>query len=159
MIKQIIITFIVFWLFQFWFALPKNKTWWEQRISVYYKDYKKEKIKTKWEKRWEERHGYNYLVPKQIAQNLSEEKDTLLLPPKKYFIEAEPNLEPFLQWLDPRWFYYMAEKKIHLANLTDEWHENSTHTVLYSKNTGFSLQRLDKQNVKDSLLDLFKKNL
>lgn len=156
-LKQILITFCLFWVFQLWFALPKVNSWWEQRIAAYYKDYKKEKTKTKWEKRWNERHSYNYSVPKDFAALLSEEKDVLLLPPKKYYTKIEPKLDPFLQWLDPRWFYYMADKKIKLAMLQQNNVSSATHTILFSNQNGFYLQPLNNPNIKDSIITVFKK--
>ncbi|MFQ3576374.1 MAG: hypothetical protein SNJ77_08065 [Cytophagales bacterium] len=157
MLKQLIITFFLFWLFQAWFAFPQNKLWWNQRIAAYYKDYKKEKSKTKWENRWKERHSYNYSVPKDLSKFLSEQKDTLLLPPKKYFTKIEPQLDPLLQWLDIRWFYYMADKKIPLTFLGDQKLQNATQTILFDKQNGFYLFSLKNQTQKDSLISVFQK--
>lgn len=156
MLKQFLITFCLFWLFQAWFILPMNNMWWEQKIAVYYQDFKKEKSKNKWTNRWKERHGYNYSVPKDLAPFLSEEKDTLLLPPKKYFTKIEPQLDPYLQWLDHRWFYYMADKKIRLATIDSESLNNATHTILFDNKSGFFLQPLKEKTLKDSLITLFK---
>jgi hypothetical protein len=159
MFKQVIIAAGLFLLIQVWIQLPMNNEWWKERIGSYYKEYKTQKRKMNLDFRWEERHGYNYLVPKQMASFLDEEKDVLLLPPKAYFTNINPQVGPVLQWLDARWFYYMAEKKVKLAYMTDSSYQSASHAVLFNNQSGFYLQPLDNPAIKDTLFATFKKSL
>ena len=98
------------------FLLPKNHSWFDNRIVGYWNDFNFQRHETETEVRKIQRWGNSYIFSKQIAEYISKhggaDNALVLLPPTAYF--KERNVEYRVP--EPAIFYYYTGVKTTWVN-------------------------------------------
>ena len=149
--KSFILTIATFVIALILLSLPHYNAWFKGQIKGYYTEYKKQKKNLDIHTRWEQRHGYDFIIPEYLIKQLDTTKNIFLLPPTEYLKKNNVGYN----WTDSRWLYYMTETKIPKRTLLDSNFREATHTLIASEQ-GLSLVALSDSNTWKQTLELFK---
>ena len=87
--KKLILTAFGLFAIVLFFLLPRNHTWFNNRIIGYWNDFKAQRLRLDLEERRMKRWGNSYILAKQIADYIShhgnKNNSVVLLPPSAYF--------------------------------------------------------------------------
>ena len=93
--KTIVLTIISLFLLLFFFLLPKNHEWFNERIISYWNDFRIQKNRLDIEQRKIKRWGNSYILSKQIAELVARNRNLrnaiLLIPPSAYLKDKKIN--------------------------------------------------------------------
>lgn len=149
--KSFILTIATFVIILILFSLPIYNAWFKGQIKGYYTEYKKQKKNLDIHTRWEQRHGYDFIIPEYLVKQLDTTKNIFLLPPTEYLKKNNIGYN----WTDARWLYYMTEVKIPKRTLSDYNFRQATHTLIASEQ-GLNLVALSDSSIWKQTLELFK---
>jgi hypothetical protein len=115
-----------------YFSFPCNKQWLKDTIVTYYQQLPHQMKTFDIEKRIEERHGYNYLIPKAINDK-TPQSAVILLPPKSYVMTRFSD--KFYRWHNAIWDYYFFGSRSYINFLPEQVQDFSkvTHAILCEK--------------------------
>ncbi|MGZ3846086.1 MAG: hypothetical protein ACXVBH_08515 [Flavisolibacter sp.] len=146
--KQAILTIVGLVVLVMFFLLPKNQSWFNNRIVGYWNDFNFQRHNLEPEVRKIERWGNSYVFSKQIAEHLSRQGSRnalVLLPPTAYFKERDVDYHV----PEPAVFYYYTGVKTTWINskqsATANWMVSADHGQLKI------IPVKDKQMMNDSL--------
>ncbi len=147
--KQAILTLVGLVLLVLFFLLPKNQSWFINRIVGYWKDFNFQRHNLDPEVRKIERWGNSYVFSKQIAEHLpkhgTDDSILVLIPPTAYFKERDVDYHV----PEPAVFYYYTGVKTTWINST----QSATANWMVAADHG-QLKIIpvkDKQMLNDSL--------
>ncbi len=112
------------------FQLPVYNWWWNDRLMRYYREFPGQWQMEQPEKILFARHGYAYLIPRQIDQNLP--RDAVVLLPSRQYVRKNFSTKMF-QWYHGAWNYYFfgpERKYYHYDPRLNLPLEKITHVVL-----------------------------
>ena len=149
--KSFILTIITLVIALILFSLPLYNAWFKGQIKGYYAEYKKQKKNLDIHTRWEQRHGYDFIIPEYLVKQLDTTKNIFLIPPTEYLKKKNIGYN----WADTRWLYYMTETKIPKRALSDSNFRQATHTLIASEQ-GLNLIALSNDSIWNQTLERFK---
>jgi hypothetical protein len=149
--KSFILTIITLVFTFILFSLPLYNAWFKGQIKGYYTEYKKQKKNLDIHTRWEQRHGYDLIIPEYLVKQLDTTQNIFLLPPTEYLKKNNVGYN----WNDARWLYYMTEVKIPKRYLSDSNFRQATHTLIASEQ-GLNLVALSDSSIWKQTLERFK---
>ncbi len=152
--KQILLSLALIIIIKLIFSLPILEIWWKNRLGSYYLEYKSRKKNIKAEEKWVNRHGMEYEIPKFIQKNINPQKDIFLFPPAQYLKDVLGEQAP-TQWLDKRWFCYMAESKILTITIEDSMFLKANKTFMYNTISGFFIQEMTDSSSRAKVIEAF----
>jgi len=153
-LKQMFPILFSFVIFFFYFSIPYNKWWFEERILRYYKEVPHQiEILDDIDKRLLERHGYNYYIPKAIKEQTPDSANILI--PTSAYVKKNYSSNYF-RWQSLTWSYYFIGDNnfiIYRPNIKQDL-SNITHAIV-CKNKNIQIVRINSENKLDTVLKVY----
>ena len=152
--KTIVLTIISLFLLLFFFLLPKNHEWFNERIISYWNDFRIQKNRLDIEQRKIKRWGNSYILSKQIAELVARNRNLrnaiLLIPPSAYFKDKKINYHV----PEPAVFYYYTGVKTTWINSNEALKAN---WIVYADSGHLKIIPVTDKNILSDSINAFKK--
>jgi hypothetical protein len=127
--RQWLLTGVSMGIIILFFSIPYYRTWLNDRIFLYYRQFPVQSSRMDIEQRMIERHEYDYLIPQFIHQQIREH-NVVLLPPQSYI---KRTFKPGnYRWANIVWNYYFFGKQplVQFQSAQPEQLRAVTHAVI-----------------------------
>ena len=152
--NSIVLTFASLLLLLWFFLLPKNREWFNQRIIGYWNDFTVQKdrpdIEHRKVKRWEESYTFSKQISDFFSNNHNRDSVLVLIPPSAYF--RERNIDYHVP--EPAVFYYYTGLKTTWINSAEALKVN---WMVTGNNGSLKLVPVSDKKVLSDSINAFKK--